>query len=177
MTIREKYVYYGTPIVWRAAGGNHVITLASLGSGVGRCGPFADLATPSLVGGRARSRPKYSVQLEINMDVAPVAGTVVELWWSPSIDGTTFAGGASGTNLGYSGSALGTVAESKLQMIHVGSIILTPDADGTVQRGTFIFSPPTQFGAPVVINLGGQMLEGDGDSHAITFTPILEEVA
>ncbi len=174
---QEKYIYHGTPIVWRNAGGDYAITLASLGVGAGRMGVVGDLAVTSLVGGRIRSRPKFLVELQINMDVAPVAGTVVELWWCPSPDGTTFTGGVSGADAAYTGSALGTVAQSKLQLIHVGSIILTPDADGTVQRGTFIFSPPIRYGVPVVVNASNQALEGDDDSHRLTFTPIVEEDA
>jgi len=175
--IQEKYIHHGTPIVWRAAGGNYAITLAGVLTTEAREGVVGDLAVTSPVGGRIRSRPKFSVRFEVNMDVAPVAGTVVELWWCPSIDGATFTAGITGADADWAGSALGTVAQSKLQLIHIGSIVLTPDADGSVQAGTFIFEPPTRYGVPVVVNLGGQALEGDDDSHRITFTPILEEVA
>lgn len=177
MTIREKYVYGGAPIVWRAAGGNYVITLASIANAAARMGAVGDLAVRSLAGGRYRWRPKYVVAFQVNMDVAPVAGTVVELWWCPSPDGTTFSAGVTGADAAYVGSALGSVAQSKLQLIHIGSIVLTPDADGTTQLETFIFEPPARYGCPVVVNLGGQALEGDDDVHRITFAPILEEMA
>ena len=175
--IQDKHIHYGVPIVWRNAGGDYAITLASLAAAAGRMGEVGDLAVTSLAGGRIRSSPKYRVELQINMDVAPVASTVVELWWCPSPDGVLFTGGVDGTDAAYTGTAAGSVAQSKLQLIHIGSIILTPDADGTVQRGTFIFQPPTRFGVPVVINLSAQILEADEDSHRITFTPILEETA
>ena len=176
--IQTKQVYQSEPdIVWRALGGTYGITLTGVASAAARMGAVGDLARTSLAGGRIRMRPKWKVRFQVNMDVAPVAGTVVELWWCPSPDGVTFSGGVTGADAAYTGSALGTVAQSKLQLIHIGSIILTPDADGTVQVGTFIFSPPDRWGVPVVVNLGGQALEGDDDTHRITFSRIIEEVA
>lgn len=176
--ITDKNISAGKPIVWMAAAGDYAITLASLANGAGRCGVVGDLARHAAglgAGGGKRWKRKYAVELQINMDVAPVAGTVVELWWSPSDDNASFQGGATGTDAAYVGSALGTVAQSKLQMMHVGSLVLTPDADTTVQRMVFVFQPPTRYGCPVVVNLGGQILEGDDDSHRITFTPLVEE--
>ena len=174
--IQEEVSYQGTPIVWMAAGGDYAITLASLANNAGRCGVLADLAVKAL-GRPYRFPARYSVELQVNMDVAPAAGATVELWWAPSHNGTTFPGGATGTDAAYTGSALGTVDESKLQMMLIGTLILTPDADTTVQRQTFIFTPPTRYGCPVVVNKGGQALEGDNDSHRITFTPLVKEAA
>jgi len=176
--ITEKKISAGKPIVWMASGGDYAITLASLADGAGRCGVVGDLARHAAglgAGGGKRWKRKYAVELQINMDVAPVAGTVVELWWSPSDDGESFQGGATGANAAYTGTTGGTVAQSKVQMMLVGALPLTPDADTVVQRMVFVFRPPTRYGCPVVINLGGQALEGDDNSHRITFTPLIEE--
>jgi len=52
---------------------------------------------------------------------------------------------------------------------------LTPDADGTVQIMEFSFFPLHRYGMPVLVNKADQALEGDDDSHRITFTPIIDE--
>ena len=181
----EKKIRAGKPFVWAlpALGLDYDITLVSLASAAARMGEVGDLARNAAnlgAGSPVEWQRKYTVELQINMDVNPVAGTVVELWWCPSDDGVTFTGGVTGADAAYTGTAGSTVAEAKIQLIHVGSIILTPNAETVIQRGTFIFSPPTRFGAPVVVNLGGQALEGVPtppavDIQRVTFTPLIEK--
>ena len=180
--IQTKQVYQGEPdIVWRALGGDYGMTMTGVADTEAREGAVGDLARTSLAGGRIRMRPKWVVRFQVDMDVAPAAGTVVELWWCPSPDGVTFSAGITGVDADWEGSTNGSVAQSKLQLIHIGSIILGPDDEsevlGSTQVGTFIFEPPTRWGVPVLVNLGGQALEGDDNVHRITFTPIIEEVA
>jgi len=113
------------------------------------------------------------------MDVAPTAGDVVEFWWSSSasaVAATGNTGAASGADAAYAGSAAGSVDETKLQMQYIGGLVLTPDADGTVQSSEFVFFPLNRYGMPVVVNKADQILEGDDDSHQIVFTPIIDEV-
>ena len=54
--------------------------------------------------------------------------------------------------------------------------MVTNDADAVVQTQVFVFSPPTRYGCPVVVNKTGQALEGNDNSHRITFTPLIDEV-
>jgi hypothetical protein len=67
------------------------------------------------------------------------------------------------------------VAETKLQLQWIGALILTNDADAVVQVQEFVFFPTHRYGMPVLVNLSGQALEGDDDSHRITLTPIIDE--
>jgi len=161
----------GTIIRWEAAGGEYVITLASIGVGAARQGAKGDLG--------ATRAARWSVLVEINMDVAPSAGDLIEFWWSSSpsaVAGTTNTGAASGADAAYTGSAAGSVDETKVQLQYIGGLILTPDADATVQRQEFVFFPLQRYGMPVLVNKSGQALEGDDDAHRITFTPIVDEV-
>lgn len=167
----EILVKPGTAIVWKASGGNHAITLASIAVDAARQGAKGDLG--------ATRAARFAMTVEINMDVAPTAGGVIEFYWSSSPSGTAGTqndGAASGADAAYTGSASGTVDETKIQMIWVGNLVLTPDADTVVQQSTFVFSPPHRYGMPVVVNKADQALEGDDDSHRITLTPIIDEV-
>lgn len=161
----EILVKQGTNIVWKNAGGDYAISLASMGNGSGQNGVKADLG--------ARFARRYAVTVEINMDVAPTAGGCIEIFWAPSYDNTTFPGGVTGTDDGYKS---GEEDEWKKQLLLIGCLVVTNDADAVVQTQVFVFSPPARYGSPVVINKTGQSLEGDEDSHKITLTPLIDEV-
>ncbi|NQU19752.1 MAG: hypothetical protein HQ567_00605 [Candidatus Nealsonbacteria bacterium] len=162
----ELLVKQGTDKVWKNSGGDYAITLAGLAVDAGRCGVKGDLG--------ATFARRYAVTLEVNMDVAPTAGRCLELYWAASRDNTTFPGGATGTDAAYKA---GEVDEWKRQLGRpIGCLSLTADADGTVQTQVFApFTPPTRYGCPVLINKADQALEGDEDSHKITFTPLIDE--
>lgn len=167
----EILVKSGTVVVWKASGGNYDITLASIAVDAARQGEKGDLG--------ATRAARFAFTVEINMDVAPTAGDVIEFYWSSSPSGTAGTqndGAASGSDAAYTGSTGGSVDETKVQLIWVGNLVLTPDADGVVQQMTFVFSPPQRYGMPVVVNKADQILEGDDDSHRITLTPIIDEV-
>jgi len=167
----EVLVKTGTPIVWKAAGGDYAITLASIANAAARQGAKGDLG--------ANRAARWSVLVEINMDVAPAAGAFIEFWWSASpsaVAATQNTGACSGADAAYAGSAGGTVDQTKYQLQLIGSLVLTPDADAVVQRQEFAFMPLQRYGMPVLVNKGGQALEGDDDSHSITLTPIVDEV-
>lgn len=161
----EVLVKQGTGKVWKKTGGDYAITLASLADGAGRCGLKGDLG--------AAFAARYAVTLELNMDVAPAAGKTIELCWAASHDGSTFPGGAAGTDAAYKP---GEVDEWKKQLLRIGCLVVTNDAESVVQTQLFVFSPPTRYGCPVVVNRAGQALEGNDDSHKITFTPLIDEV-
>lgn len=161
----EILIKQGTDKVWKAGGGDYAITLASLADGAGRCGVQADLGPAFPV--------RYAVTLEVNLDVAPAAGKTVELYWAASYDGSTFPGGATGTDAAYKA---GEEDEWKKQLMLIGALVVTSDAETVVQTQAFVFSPPTRYGCPVVVNKTGQALEGNDNSHRITFTPLIDEV-
>ena len=171
----ELLVKTGSPIIWKASGGTYAMTFAPSGAGIAdnaaRQGAKGDLG--------ATRAARYSVLVENNMDVAPTAGEILEYWWysSPSATaGTQNTGACSGTDAAYTGSTGGTVDQTKYQLQHIGDLPLTPDADGVVQVREFAFFPLQRYGGPVLVNKGGQALEGDDDSHRITLTPIIDEL-
>lgn len=158
----------GTAIIWKASGGTYAMTMASIADNAARQGAKGDLG--------ATRAARYSFLVEINMDVSPTAGEVVEFWWSssPSVTaGTQNTGGASGTDAAYKAAE---EDEWKLQLQFVGALVLTADADAVVQIQEFVFFPPQRYGMPVLVNKGGQALEGDDDSHRITLTPLVDEI-
>jgi len=161
----EILVKQGTNKVWKNSGGDYAISLASIAVDAGRCGVKGDLG--------ATFASRYTVTVEINMDVAPTAGKCIEIYWAASHDNSTFPGGATGTDAAYKA---GEVDEWKKQLLLIGCVVVTNDADGVVQTQAFVFSPPARYGCPVVINKTDQAFEGDEDSHQITFTPLVDEV-
>lgn len=170
MANSELLIKTGTSKTWKASGGDYAMTMASIANDAARQGAKGDLGTPRAA--------RWAMRVAINMDVAPTAGLVVEFWWSSSPSataGTDNTGACSGTDAAYTGSAGGSVDETKLQLDFVGSLVLTPDADGVVQRQQFVFFPTQQYGMPVLVNKGGQALEGDDDSHEIVIYPIVDE--
>ncbi len=167
----EILVKSGTPLVWKAAGGDFAMTMASIAIDAAHQGEKGDLGTPRAA--------RFAFAVENNMNAAPTAGDVLEYYWSSSpsaVAATENDGAASGADEAYVGSAGGSVDETKLQLIWIGNLPLTPDADGVVQKKTFVFSPPHQYGMPILVNKSDQALEGDDDSHRITMTPIIDEV-
>ena len=105
--------------------------------------------------------------------MAPTAGEVIELYWAASHDNTTFPGGATGTDAAYKA---GEEAEWAKQLMLIGCLVVTNDADSVVQTQVFVFEPPTRYGCPVIINNAGQAFEGDDDSHQLTLTPVVDEI-
>jgi hypothetical protein len=158
----------GTAKVWKAAGGDYAITLAGLADGAGRMGQKADLAEAS-----GRMTPRWAVTVELNMDVAPAAGSVIEVYWAPSRDNTTFPGGATGADGPYQP---GSEDAWKKQLLLIGCLVLTSSADTVVQTQVFEFWPPAQYGCPVIVNKSGQALKGNDDAHRITLVPLVDEI-
>ena len=167
----EILIKSGTIIRWEAAGGEYAMTMASLAINAARQGAKGDLG--------ATRAARWSVLVENNMDVIPTAGLELEYWWMSSpaaAAGTQNTGAASGIDAAYTGSAAGTVDETKIQLQLIGVMPLTPDADGIVQTMEFVFFPLQRYGAPILVNKADQILEGDDDAHRITLTPIVDEV-
>ncbi len=147
----------GTPIVWADetdyAGGSQVggtrtldLDLTNLLFGTARQGVVADL-------GASRS-VEYSISLAVEFKTAeaPENGETVDLYWGPSVSASAgFQGGLVGTDAAYTGFS-SNLAPSLLQLMFIGSISLTVQVVGVPQRDTWIFSPPTRFGQPVIVN-------------------------
>ncbi len=164
----EILIRQGTAKVWKATGGDYAMTLAGLAEQAGRMGQKADLADAA-----GRLAPRWAVVAKLNMDVAPAAGSVLELYWAPSCDNTSFPGGVTGSDGPYKP---GEEDEWKKQLLLVGCVVLTADADSVVQTQVFEFWPPARYGCPVIVNKSGQALEGDDDAHRITLVPLVDGI-
>lgn len=174
------YVNEGTPIVWADIGGDFgdspiagtvQITLAALASTAARQGVKVDLGDP-----RAEV---YEVTLRLEWDVAPADGTSASLYFSPShaaAAGTANAGGASGTDAAYTGTAGSTIAESLLQCDLALVLPCTNDAAAIVQQITGKYRPSSRYISPIVLNEGGQALEGDDIEMSIILIPLPFEI-
>jgi len=173
----EILVKDGTPVVfaWQAefngaASGytrTHELDLGGLANGAARMSIYADLGATRAAG--------YAVRVGIEVDVAPVAGEVVDFYWSAAAVGGQFDGGATGSEGLYKA---GEEAEWAAQLVYLGSLVLTADAAPVVQVATIAsrFEPPTRYGCVVVINKSGQALEGDAIEMFVALIPIIDEV-
>ncbi len=161
----EVLVKQGTAVTWKASGGDKGMTFAALANGAGRCGVKADLG--------ATFAARYAVMAQFNLDAVPTAGKTIEVYWAPSHDNTTFPAGATGTDAAYKA---GEEDEWKKQLLFVGALVVTADSDTVVQTQLMIFSPPSRYGCPVVINKTGQAFEGDDNDHQLTLVPLIDEI-
>jgi hypothetical protein len=169
----------GTPIVWAdttdysSTGSGftrtHQLDLTGIANGAARQGDKADLG--------ATRAAQYAVVCGFEIDVAPTAGTLVEVYWSSSFSGTAGTGndgGASGADAAWKA---GEEDEWKKQLIHLGSMQLTADASTVVQRAVIgFFTPPNRYGMPIVLNKAGQALEPDAVEMYVALVPIIDEI-
>lgn len=175
----ENLVKDGTPVVWAdttdynsANSGftrTHQLDLTGVADTEAREGAKADL-------GATRAK-QYAVRVGIEMDVAPTAGTTIEVYWSASHSGTAGTGndgGCSGADGDYKN---GEESEWVKQLTLIGVLVLTNDAAATVQYGTIsnAFMPPQRYGQPVVLNKGGQAMEGDAVEMFVALIPTIDE--
>ncbi len=168
----EQLVKTGTTKTWKAASGDYAITLTGIATDAARQGVKGDLGSPR--------GSRWLCRLTVNMDVAPAAGRRIDVFWaaSPSVTaGTSNPGATSGADAAYTGSTGGTVDETTPQLLLLGSLLLTPDADGVVQAQDIgVLVPFHRYGMPVLVNKSDQALEGDDDSHKIEFFELIDEL-
>lgn len=182
----EILVKEGIPIVWADeadyAGGNqdggtrtHDLDLTDLLFTAARQGVKADL------GATRAARYAITLSVEFKAGEAPESGETVDLYWGPSgsaVAGTANQGGLAGTDAAYTGTAGDSLADSLKQLIFVGSIILTVEVVANPQRQTFVFSPPSRYGQPVVLNNTNAEDFNDVDAQEmyVRMVPLIDEV-
>jgi len=150
----------GTSITWTSAGGDEVITLTSLANGDGRMGEEHDFG--------ATHAARVRISMELDFNVAPTAGNVVDLYWSSSHDGTDYDGECTGADAAYND-------ENDMKRLYwVGSLVCTNDTDP--QRQSWVFHLPARYGLPVVSNQSGQVLTNVGTDQVIIVTPLIDEI-
>jgi len=128
----------------------------------------------------ANRAEEYAVRACIEMQVAVAdAGSVVELYWSPSHHATAAngnAGGCSGSASAYTGYSA-DLADSIKQLQFLGVLTMTDDAVDSVQIGEVgILRTRERYGSLVVKNEVGQVICDTDDIEAhIVFDPIIPE--
>lgn len=155
----------GTAKVWKSSGGDYAITLTSLANAAARQGAKGDLGSVWA--------KKWHVFFTSSVGSAPTNGLEIELYWAASTNataGTDNPGNTSGTD-----ASLSNPSEVKLQLLYIGSLILSNSVGTGIQRQGFSFCPPTRYGMPVVVNSSGQTMGSTAGDHVITLTP-LEDV-
>jgi len=178
----------GTPVCWAdttdynsAVSGitrTHQIDLTGLATTDMWQGAKADLG--------ATRPPAYAVKVCIEMDVAPVAGGPVAIYWSSSFSGTAGTGNdggaeSAGADSDWDGIAGGGAAEQAEYRSHLTLIgVLPAGADADIPQVRTInnyFVPPTRYGFPIVHNGSSQAFQGDAVEMYIALIPITENVA
>lgn len=156
----------GTPISWKASGGDHVLTLTSLANGSARQGDKGDL-------GQYFAR-RWAVLVSIQLGSAGVNGDSVEVFWAASptaTAGTDNPGSCTGAD-----AAFGTPAEYKLQLIPIGLLAVSNNAGTNVQTEVFELTPPCRYGMPVIVNSSGVSFGATAGNFEVRLIPIEEPV-
>lgn len=120
----------------------------------------------------------YAVTVAMEWATAPVAGETYDIYWAASAlldDGTGNPGNVTGDDLDYTGTPA-TLAEGLAQLIFVGSLVCTVDANIQVQTVNGYFSPPLRYGSIVGHNNTNDTT-GDSVESAVAFDPIIDEIA
>jgi hypothetical protein len=121
----------------------------------------------------------FNVQCSFEVDVAPVSGTFIYVYFAPSISGTAAnenPGGISGSDAAYTGTAGDSLDDSLKQLDFIGSVICTADADPVMQTQSFVYAPHARYGTLVVYNNSGQAFVADATHHYVIFEPIIDEI-
>lgn len=149
----------GTPIVWGQAGAvlmgltvTKNMSLNGLVNGSGWNGVYADLG--------ANWEQEYSVWVMAETGTAPVAGNVIEVYFSCSHTTTAFPGKATGTDAAYS--ATPSVATNKLLLGLPVCLVTTADLNTELIQNAQKWFPTSRYVAPVLINSLGQALRAEG---------------
>lgn len=176
----EVLVKVGTQKVWADAtdfdndpfADDYQLDLTSLANDGARQGAKGDFG--------ATRAAKYAIFMAFEPDVAPVSGTVIEVYFAPSPDATAAdenPGGVSGSDAAYTGTAGDSLDDSIKQLDFIGNIVCTADADPVMQiQLVGVYSPPMRYGSPVVYNKCGQAHVGDATHSYLMFQPIIDEI-
>lgn len=122
---------------------------------------------------------EYSVTASFEFATAPVSGETVDFYWSPSHSGTAGKGNM-GSTTGVDGVYAGgtpTLAEGLKQLMFIGSLVCSNDAQPVVHTGfVAVFSPPDRYGNLVAHNNTSDDYDSDGIQTAVAFEPIIPDI-
>lgn len=118
---------------------------------------------------------RFAVIAAIEWFSAITAGKFVEFWWAGS-DNSNVANGNPGNPDGvdgaWTGDGGGTVAETVLQLQHIGNFVCT-DLQGVQKADVGTFSPWFRYGQLIVRNTSGTIICGTDDiESSVLMSPI-----
>lgn len=148
------------------------IDLTSLANSAARQGDKADLG--------ATQAPLYSIEVDLEFDVVPTAGNVVEVYLAWSNDptaGDRNPGGVAGADGAYTGKNSNISASVKQldgPFIFICSAGAAAPDDQRMIVG--VVQPKARYVTPVIYNTSGQALEGDAVEMYVSLLPLLPEV-
>ena len=124
---------------------------------------------------------KFSVDMTVELATDPAAGGRIDLYWSESHSATPAVGnmgGTTGADADYAGYSTLTLAESLLQLIRMGSLVvgINNDVDGVQIGHVGIFSPSQQYGVLVWHNNTSVTIHSDSIECAVRLSPVIDEI-
>jgi hypothetical protein len=165
MTVAYSDLSAGTAVTWTSSGGDKTLTLTSLANGSGQQGD----KSATWVDGTKGLPELIEIRFETQVAVAATAGNEVELWLGESDSAT--AGTANPGNLTGADGALSNPDELKVQLLFVGSLVLSNARGTNVQAQRFRYKPVCAYCMPVVVNKSGQALGSTGTNSKVVMTP------
>jgi len=148
-----------TAVTWRGSGGSELITLASLGAGVGRQGALHDFGA----GARAREGMWRAF---IRWNTAPSLGEIVRIYWKTS-DGMNPDNDDGTGDISVSN-------ENKLKNLQLIGVIIADEALANIPSVAHgIIDMPHRHGGPVFWNASAtDILHSTAANHGFDITPI-----
>ena len=163
-----NYIQTETATVWTDSGGDKLLDLGSLGPDGLVMGAYLDLGTIS-------KSDWYEAVLKIDgYSSNRVATDIIELWFSQSSDGTNFDGQPT---TAPGASSQGTITLDQRSNCLPALFIRAYSATlADVIQGRCRVKLTSRYIAPIVIlRSSAGVLQGTGDSHTLTLTPIPQE--
>ena len=122
---------------------------------------------------------EYSLSVALEFAATPTAGERVDFFIAPSSDSTAAnanPGGVAGADSAYAGYSANLDA-ALLQLVYVGSLIVTTQITTTVQIGVDIgrYAPAERYGTLILVNRSAATLHVDAVENHLILTPIIDE--
>jgi hypothetical protein len=157
----------GTPLVWKASGGDKVLTLTSLAhtsNGTRQGDKSATLVNTQY------GLPEYlELYFVTKFGSAPTNGDEIQIYIGESDNAT--AGTSNPGTLTGADATLSNPTEIVKQLNFVGSLIASNGTGTGAQNQRFRYKPVCAYIIPVVLNAAAQDLSGTAGDHSLTITP------
>ena len=167
----NQKVKFGTPIVWKNAGGDGVITLKNRAADSYVQGAKVDLGE--------KPADAYVVRLKTALAVAPAAGAPIRLWVAGSphatagTDNPVNLTGADGLYTGYDADAANAVAQLNASL---AGVLASVAKTATQVADIGIWRPLHRYAIPLYHNGTAQATKDDDADHEIVLYPIIPVV-